>query len=220
MKATVPLLLALLGSAAFARAQAPRVLPALPVNPPAASPAATPPPPPVPAAPPANLRRLKRELGTAKDNIRSQGDFGAQLWLVANEGFFQDWRKPETPALDPQDSTARGRPLYTVVVFYGPARDAKGQLGVTYDLVVKRPDGSVYHEGKGLPGHQAAAPSDTRILMLGRSYLNINAGPDDPSGRYTVEATVYDGVAGTSLALKQEFTLRDEPAAPPIQTNP
>lgn len=215
MKVAASLLVALLGTAALTQAQTPRALPALPVNPPAASPAATPPPAPVPAVPPANLHRLIRDLQANTDNIKSQGDFGAQLWLIANEGFFQDWRKPETPAIDPQDATTRGRPLFTVVVFYGPARDGKGQSEVTYDLVVKRPDGSIYHESKGLVGHQAAAPAEARMLMLGRSYLNINPGPDDPVGKYTVEATVYDGVAKTSVPLKKEFMLRDDPPPTP-----
>ncbi len=220
MKVAASLLLVLVGGVVCARAQAtPRVLPALPVNPPAASPAATPPPPPVPAAPPARSHRLVRDLQASGDNVRSQGDFGAQLWLVADAALFQEWRRPETPTIDPQDATGRGRPLFAVVVFYGPARDAKGQSVVTYDLVVKRPDGSVYHESKGLTGHQGTAPADPRMLLLGRNYLNIAPGPDDPAGKYTVEATVYDGVAKASVALKQEFTLRDDPV-PPAATSP
>lgn len=214
MRFIVPLFFVLVLVAASARAQTPRVLPALPVEPPAASPPATPPPPPVPAAPPARSHRLVRDLQASTDNVRSQGDFGAQLWLVADAALFQEWRRPETPTIDPQDATARGRPLFAVVVFNGPARDVKGQSQVTYDLTVKRPDGSVYHESKGLVGHQGPAPADGRMLLLGRSYLNIAPGPDDPAGEYSVEGTVYDGVASISVTLKQKFTLRDEPAPP------
>ena len=215
MKVTVPLLLALLAAVACARAQTPRVLPALPVNPPAASPPASPPPPPIPAAPPARSHRLIRELGTSTDNIHSQGDFGAQLWLVADTALFQEWRRPETPTIDPQDATVRGRPLFAIVVFYGPARDARGQADVTYDLVIKRPDGSIYHESKGLTGYQAATPADGRMLTPGRGYLNVTPGPDDPLGKYGLEATVYDGIGKVSVVLKTEFTLRDEPAPTP-----
>ena len=175
------------------------------INPPAASPAASPPPAAIPAAVPPNLHRLVRDLKTTADNIKAQGNFGAQLWLIANEDFFRDWRKPETPTIDPIDSAIRGQPLFTVIVFYGPARDAKGQADVTYDLVVRRPDGTVYDEHKNLPGHQAAAPSDERMLVLGRSYIAINIGPDDPAGKYTVEATVNDGVGKVGVALKKEF---------------
>ena len=223
MKVAAFLFFTLVAGLTLARAQAtPRVLPALPVNPPAASPAATPPPPPVPAAPPAlRSHRLVRDLQASGDNVRSQGDFGAQLWLVADTALFQEWRRPETPTIDPQTATVRGRPLFTVVVFYGPARDVKGQSNVTYDLVVKRPDGSVYHESKGLAGHQGLVPADARMLLLGRNYLNIALGPDDPAGKYTVEATVCDDVAKTSVTLKQEFTLRDDPApTPPAATSP
>ncbi len=200
----LPLLAALLcgWSSSFAQ-----TTPAPPADPSAASPPASPPPVAIPAAVAPNLHRIVRDLKSTADNIKLQGSFGAQLWLIANEDFFRDWRKPETPTIDPIDTAIRGQPLFTVIVFCGPVRDAKGQADVTYDLVVHRPDGTVYDEHKNLPGHQAAAPADERMLILGRSYINITIGPDDPAGKYTLEATVNDGVAKTSLALKKEFVV-------------
>ncbi len=200
-----PLLFSLLfAGAASTSAQAP--LPA-DATPPPASPASSPPPAPVPAATLPNLHRIVRDLKANTDNIKSQGNFGAQLWLIADERFFQDWRKPDSPSIDPLETAVRGQPVFTVIVFYGPSRDEKGQSNITYDLVVRRPDGSVYNERKDLVGYQSAAPADERMLALGRSYLNINIGPDDPAGRYVVEATVHDAVAKTDVSLKKEFVV-------------
>ncbi|MBE7211430.1 MAG: hypothetical protein INR65_10470 [Gluconacetobacter diazotrophicus] len=170
------------------------------------TPAATPPSAPVPAAILPNTHRLTRDLKADTDNIKSQGNFGAQLWLVADPQFFQNWRKPDSPSLDPVEAAVRGQPLYTVIVFYGPARDAKSQASVTYDLVVRRPDGSVYAENKDLVGCQSPAPADERMLCLGRDHLNITLAPDDPAGKYTIEATVRDNVGKAAVTLKQAFT--------------
>ena len=205
MKSTVILLLFLLAAAASASAQA---TPSTEGTPPAASPAATPPPPAIPAAVLPNLHRIVRDATANTDNVKSQGHFGAQLWLIADERFFQDWRKPESPSLDPVESAVRGQPIFTVLIFHGLARDAKGQANATYDLTVRRPDGSVYSERKELSGYQAAAPADERMLSLGRNYLNINVAPDDPAGKYTVEATVRDEVSKATVALKKEFTVQ------------
>ncbi len=204
MKIAVILLPMLLAIAASVSAQS---TPAPETTPPAASPASTPPSAVIPAATLPNPHRLVRDLKANADNIQSQGNFGAQLWLIANEHFFQDWRKPDSPSLDPVEAAIRGQPIFTVVVFYGLARDEKGQANVTYDLVVRRPDGSVYSERKDLVGYQAAAPADERMLALGRNYLNINIGPEDPAGKYVVEGTVRDTVAKVSVVLKKEFVV-------------
>ena len=61
--------------------------PAPAADPPAASPAASPPAVAIPAAVAPNLHRLVRDLKATADNIKAQGNFGAQLWLIARRGF-------------------------------------------------------------------------------------------------------------------------------------
>ena len=190
---------------AVAAAQA---TPGADATPPAASPASSPPAAVVPAAVLPNMHRIVRDLKANADNIKSQANFGAQLWLIADTRFFQDWRKPESPSIDPVDTAVRGQPVFTVIVFYGPTRDEKGQANVMYDLVVRRPDGSVYSERKDLVGYQAPAPANERMLTLGRNFLNINVGPDDPTGKYSIEAIVRDEVGKVNITLKKEFTVQ------------
>ena len=205
MKLAVSLFSLLLALTASAAAQA---TPASSATPPAASPAASPPPALIPAATLPNLHRIVRDLKANTDNVKSQGNFGAQLWLIADARFFQDWRKPDSPSIDPLETAVRGQPIFTALIFYGPARDPKGQSSVSYDLVVRRPDGSVYSEHKDLVGYQAATPADERMLTLGRDHLNINLGPDDPAGKYTVEATVRDNVGAASVFLRKDFMVQ------------
>ena len=153
------------------------------------------------------LRRLIRDVQSNTDSVKAVGNFGAQLYLIADEAFFQDWRKPETPTIAPVQLAVRGQPLYTAVIFYGEARDNKGLANVTYDLTVHRPDGSVYAERKPMIGWQNLAP-DERELQLGRNYLAINIAPNDPAGIYAVDAVIHDNIGRVELPLKQTFVVR------------
>ena len=153
-------------------------------------------------------RRLVREVRENTDNIQSKGEFGAQLWLVQGNEFFDDWRKPGTPTIDPVTTVLRGQTISTVIIFYGTAPDTKGLCNVHYDVVVKRPNGSVYDRRDDLIGWQDLAPASERQLMLGRNFVTINIGPDDPAGIYSVEANVHDNVSRTDLALKQTFVVQ------------
>lgn len=153
------------------------------------------------------VRRLMRDVQSNTDNIKAVGNFGAQLYLIMDETFYQEWRKPETPTITPAQLVVRGQTLYTAVIFYGPARDDKGLCQVTYDITVKRPDSSVSVDRKGMIGWQNLAP-DERELMLGRNYLPVTVAPTDPVGIYTVEMIVHDSVGRVDLPLKQTFAVQ------------
>ena len=153
-------------------------------------------------------RRLVRDVTSNTDNIRAAGNFGAQLWLTANGEFALDWKKPEAPTIDPVDIVLRGTPIYSVVIFYGAGRTAAGLGNVSYDITVTRPDGSVYERRDALIGYQNLAPTDERELQLGRNFISINIGADDPAGIYTVSATVHDNVSRVDLPLKATFVVQ------------
>ncbi len=154
------------------------------------------------------VRRLIRDVQSNTDYIKSAGNFGAQLYLIADGGFFVDWRKPETPTIAPIDLAIRGQPLYTAIIFYGEARDNGGLANVSYDATVHRPDGSIYERRDGMVGFQGLAPTSDRELQLGRNYLTIVIGEDDPVGVYSVDVVVHDRVNRVDLPLKQTFVVK------------
>ena len=154
------------------------------------------------------VRRLIRDVQSNTDNIKALGNFGAQLYLIADNNFFLDWRKPETPTIAPIDLAIRGQPLFTAIIFYGEARDTGGLGNVSYDVTVHRPDGSVYDKRDSMIGFQALAPTSDRELQLGRNYLSIVIGNDDPVGTYTVDVLVHDKVGRVDLPLKQTFVVK------------
>ena len=155
-----------------------------------------------------HIRRLIRDVQSNTDYIKSSGNFGAQLYLINDATFFQDWRKPETPSIAPIDLALRGQPIYTAIIFYGEGRDPGGLANVNYDVTVRRPDGTIYDKRDSMIGYQNLAPTDERELQLGRNYLTIVIGNDDPVGVYTVEVVTHDKVNHVDLLLKQTFVVK------------
>jgi hypothetical protein len=77
------------------------------------------------------------------DNVKSEKGFGAQLWMIEDTQFFEDWKKSGVPKLKPTRRAKRGVSIFTVILFVNPGRDQKGLSEVIYDITVKKPDGSI-----------------------------------------------------------------------------
>ena len=145
---------------------------------------------------------------TTRTTSRARETSARSYGWCKGQQFFDDWRKPTTPTIDPVTIVQRGQTISTVVIFYGTGRDSKGTCNVHYDVIVKRPNGSVYDRRDDLVGWQDLAPTSDRQLMLGRDFVTINISLDDPAGLYTVEASVRDNVSRQDLPLKQTFVVQ------------
>jgi hypothetical protein len=152
----------------------------------------------------AKLWRKDGKAAEDTDSMKSKDGFGAQLFLTESRKFFDDWNKPETPNLTPAREARRNIPIFTVILFAGAGSDAASQADVECHVTIRKPDGSVYGEKEfeGLKGKTAAGPHD---LQLPKARMGIRIEPDDPSGTYTVEATVSDKIKKVDLKLKTTF---------------
>lgn len=146
------------------------------------------------------------------ESKKSEKDFGAQLLLTEAAKFFEDWNKPETPQLNATDRARRMFPLHTVLVFSNPGLDQSKSADVTADIIVRKPDGSIYAEHKNLPcwkGKYVAAPFS---LQLAQGRLGIRIEPNDPGGTYSVEVTIRDNIKKVQLKLRKTFVVEDDRA--------
>ncbi len=147
----------------------------------------------------------------AADNRGSKDGFSAQLWLVPDsELFFERMQQSDAPLVPPSGHAVRGRPLETAVLFQNPLAGDEGKLDVTYDIVVWRPDGSLYGRVPDLAGvdeGDRAAPLQPGALRLGDGLIQIVIEPHDPGGFYRVQATVTDNNRQLSLELNEWFVI-------------
>ena len=142
-------------------------------------------------------------------NMKSKGGFGAQLFLTESAQFFEDWNKPETPKLTTLegDKAHRNVPLFTAILFTDPGIDSEGSVDVTCDIVIRKPDGSIYGEQKGVLGWKGKYLVPPHNLQLTQGRMGIRIEPQDPSGTYTVEVIVRDNIKKVELSLEATFKI-------------
>ncbi|MEY2407841.1 MAG: hypothetical protein QOF48_511 [Verrucomicrobiota bacterium] len=141
------------------------------------------------------------------DSQKTRDGFGALLLLIDDKKFFDDWKKPDPPRLRTITNATRILPVHTTVIFAGAGRNADGEVHVTCDVTIRKPDGSVYGAQKGLVATRGRQTLSPTMLQLARDRLVVRIEPHDPAGTYTVEVTVKDNVKKVDLRLKERFTV-------------
>lgn len=141
-------------------------------------------------------------------NMKSKKGFGAQLWLTEDAKFFDTWQKPAPPTLRVRAEAHRGVPLLTTIIFLDPGVDSRGFANVTYDLIIRKPDGKIYGSFKNLVGWKSKYPALPHTLQLGQGYAGIIIEPHDSAGKYMVEAIVRDKIKRVQLSLQHSFAVK------------
>jgi len=141
------------------------------------------------------------------DNIKMQNGFGAQLWVISNENFFEEWKKPETPKMNIIKTAIRNKPVFAVIFFASAGVNEKGESDVTFDFLLKNPNGGVYAEQKGMEAWVNKKSAPAGQIQLAIQDVGIVIEDKDPAGKYRFEAVVHDNIKKVSLPLVYEFTV-------------
>ena len=148
---------------------------------------------------------------TKEENVKASKGFGASLWLTDDADFFDNWNKESAGVLvRPAETATIGKPIFTVITFANPGADSNGLCNVTGDIVVKKPDGSVYGDTIDANFWKNLPPPPPVQIQLAYDYLVIAIEAKDPSGTYTVEAKVIDQVNDIQLTLLKSFQVNQE----------
>lgn len=129
--------------------------------------------------------------------------FSALLALTTNKNIFQEW--VPNLRLEPVKTVPRNTPILTLILIANPGVDGEGLAHVTYDIVIRKPDGKLYAEAPNLPGWNGRKPPAAGLVELARGTVTITIEGDDPAGRYTVEANVRDHVKGVAIKMSRTF---------------
>ena len=138
-------------------------------------------------------------------NMKSKEGFGAQFFLTESTQFFKDWDKPKPPKFTPLETARRNVPFFTAIIFVDPGTNAAGVADVTCNIIVRKPDGSIYGQEKNLVGWKEKYIFPAHNLQLAQAYMGIRIEPQDPTGTYTVEVLVRDNIKKIELPLKTTF---------------
>src|SRR5882724_6303491 len=138
-------------------------------------------------------------------NIGSAQAFTAQLWITEHEEFFHEFAQGGNVKFDGTTHVRRDVPVFLTFFITGPGIDASGAAEVAADIVVRKPDGTLYFEGKDAPCWTGKYPYSPDSTQVGDAKVKLRIEPQDPAGEYSVEATVHDKVKKVDLSLKKTF---------------
>lgn len=140
------------------------------------------------------------------ESSKSKDGFAAQLVFV-DVSTIDDPRDVDPAKLTAAKVVERNKPHAAVIFFSGAGADDKGNADVTYDLTFRAPDGSVAFQTKDVRGWDRKAPEAGKMQAC-LNPLPVTVEPNDPAGRWTVEALVHDNVRKVDLTLKAPFEVK------------
>jgi hypothetical protein len=152
------------------------------------------------------------------DNMKSKDGFGVQMWVIDDEAFFEDWKKPAPPKLPITKTVKRNETVYIIFPFINPGHDDASQANVSADMTILAPNGETYGEFTDIEIWQDVYNTPQNNIQLGVSHLGLVIEDNDLLGTYIIEAKVTDKIKHVTLNLHTEFTAVDAENTAP-QTN-
>jgi hypothetical protein len=140
------------------------------------------------------------------EGMQTQNGFSAELRLTTDKAIFEEIT-PNPAHLEPVEFVRRGASIYTVVIFANAATRL-GKVDLKYDIVIRRPDGSVYGEGKSIDGWRNRAPATAGLVHVATNTVKIQIDPEDPNGKYVVAADIHDNARKVTIHCEQAFVVR------------
>jgi hypothetical protein len=153
-----------------------------------------------------------KDFKPTKDSefMKSKKGFAAQLQIVDDQSFFENWNKPGLFVQVPVTEKAKiGIPIFPIILFANPGVGTDGKCNVTCDYIVKTPQGKTYGEHRNGNIWVNMPQPEENALQLGIDYMGISIEPKDPKGKYTVEAIVTDKIKKVRIELIQHFSTND-----------
>ena len=142
-------------------------------------------------------------------NVANLGAFGAmQIATTDADRFMADWNKPSAAVQAVLTTeTVRHRPIVTFILFTGCRADASGNCNVTADYEMTDPVGKRYDLTPGSKVWVGLPPPPGRSLQLSADGYGNMFEEKDALGRYRVQATITDHVAGVTLRTEQTLVV-------------
>jgi hypothetical protein len=127
--------------------------------------------------------------------------FACRLVLSVDTAFLDRWDHAAMPNLSVISSgqVVRGQIFGIYPCFSGCALDEHGNVHVTLDLRIVRPDGKTYFEEKGVDALEMSG-GDGTSLLLPKDIRFVSFDPPDPLGSYAVHLEAHDLVGRRSVS--------------------
>lgn len=134
--------------------------------------------------------------------------FGAAVVVTSDPEWKHKWGDPASklPRIEQADSLRVGEKVWALLFLTNPSADTAGNVDVTCDLRMVRPNGkvTVHRDLRAL--HRKTVPVPRTYLS--EFVLTMVGEENDPVGEWVVEFTVHDKIRGVAIPVKGRYTLR------------
>ena len=143
------------------------------------------------------------------DSLKSVKGFGAQLIVTPDRDWAAKWETPHDniPYFSEADIVRIGERLTILSFYINPMLDSSGNVLITCDLRVIRPDGSMSVDESGLECVSGELVGDPRSVRLSPLFLEYIGEDKDPLGIWRVEVVMIDEMRGATASMKTSFEL-------------
>ncbi|MEI8341134.1 MAG: hypothetical protein WCH43_06305 [Verrucomicrobiota bacterium] len=142
---------------------------------------------------------------TSKPNVNSKDGFSVMLFLTDDARMFDGRNKQGATGLEPLKKARRSVPVYMAVLLSDPGVDAAGAADITFDMVVRKPDGVIFAQKKDAVCWKGKYDVPAHYLQFSKGYMAIQINPGDLPGVYTVETVVRDHIKKLDVPVKTTF---------------
>jgi hypothetical protein len=118
-----------------------------------------------------------------------------------------EWGNPSfnyVPVIKTRAIFHRGEIVFPAITFATDAMDREGKAKITFDLLILKPDGSVYINDKNLTVVDGVPPRGIG-LVKDKNALKIEN--HDPFGKYKIQISVHDQIKKVTVDIPMEFTV-------------
>lgn len=128
------------------------------------------------------------------------------------QAFLAEWNHPlraQAPALKTRTVFHRGDIVFPVVMYSTNGLTPEGKANISYSLLFRRPDGSIYENPQNLTVVNGV-PAKGVGLCKDKAGLKIEE--NDPLGEYRLKATITDKVKDVQVEMLFTFAVVDPSA--------
>ena len=143
------------------------------------------------------------------NSMKSINGFGGWLIVTPDADWKEKWNtSPDTAPAFRGASTVEYGGRLTILTFYSnPKADVGNTIQVICDIKLKRPDGSVTIDSKGIDCASGKLQGGARSVRLTSAVIGFVGEEGDPPGIWHVEVKLTDKNRVVTVPLEAEFTL-------------
>ena len=147
------------------------------------------------------------------DEMKSVNGFGGWLVVTPDSDWEEKWNtSSETiPEFTTAEDVSYGEQLTILAFYINPKTQSSGEIDISCDIKVTRPDGSSSVDAKHVRCAGGQLEGDPRNVRLTSAIMEYVGEASDPPGKWIVEVVLTDRVRGIAVPLKTHFNLRNKP---------